>query len=212
MNSMEWPSKFWVVGTDTDVGKTVVSAALCAALNYSYFKPVQSGSKTDSDSRTVNALCTGKIPILEEVYRLTEPLSPHRAAELDGIEIDVDIIAKAIAVIPEKCLVEAAGGLFVPITRKIMQIEVVAESKLPVVLVSRTSLGTINHTLLSVEALKNAQIPLFALVFSGESNPDNIRTISENLSDSVHIFHFPRVNLESTSDFQQTAHNIFLPQ
>ena len=116
-----------------------------------------------------------------ESYVLSQPLSPHRAAEIDGIEIETARLA-----LPETngtLIVEAAGGLLVPLTRRTLQIEMFAAWGAPVVLCARTALGTINHTLLSIEALRNRSVALHGLVFVGDDNPDSIRTIAE-FSDS----------------------------
>ena len=163
--------KLFVTGSDTDVGKTVFSAALAGALEASYWKPIQAGSLDRSDSRTVRKL--SGLPssrIFPEGYRLTTACSPHRAAELDSITIEPERLELPDA---DPLIVEGAGGLFVPITRKILLIDLVAAWQLPVVLVTRTSLGTINHSLLSIEALKSRNIPILGIAFVGEKSPDS---------------------------------------
>ncbi len=175
------PAKALILaGTDTGVGKTVVSAMLTLALNAAYWKPIQSGSKEGTDSRTIAEL-TGLGPdrIFPERYLLKEPLSPHRAAELDGVSIDPDALGE-IPESPRPLIIEAAGGLLVPITRSTLQIDLFPSWGAPVVLVARTSLGTINHSLLSIEALRRRDIPLLGVVFAGEANADNERTIAES--------------------------------
>ncbi len=169
-----------IAGTDTGVGKTVVSAMLTIALDAAYWKPIQSGSKEGTDSRTIAEL-TGLGPdrIFPERYLLKEPLSPHRAAELDGVAIDPEVLGE----LPESSrplIIEAAGGLLVPITRSRLQIDLISAWGAPVVLVARTSLGTINHSLLSIEALRRRDIPLLGVVFVGDANEDNERTIAES--------------------------------
>jgi dethiobiotin synthetase len=167
-----------ITGTDTDVGKTVFSAMLMLALNTMYWKPIQSGVMDGVDTRTVQNL-TG-LPedrFYPERYILTEPLSPHRAAELDDLEIDISEIKVPLADMP--MLIEGAGGLMVPITRKNLQINLFKRWGLPVILCARTGLGTINHTLLSLEALWARKIPVHGIAFIGPDNPDNIRTIAE---------------------------------
>ena len=167
-----------ITGTDTGVGKTVFAAALTGALGAHYWKPVQSGPDDEggSDSERVARL-TG-IPatqVLPEVYRLAEPLSPHRAAELDGVAID-----PARLVLPEVAgalVVEGAGGVLVPLTREVLYGDVFARWGAPVVIVARTGLGTINHTLLSLEALRARGVPVLGVAFSGEANDDNEATI-----------------------------------
>jgi dethiobiotin synthetase len=170
--------KFIIAGTDTDIGKTVVSAMLMLALEASYWKPIQSGIKGGVDTKTVQKL-TG-LPterFIAERYILSEPLSPHRAAELDGVEIALDNLA--LPAVAGPLLVEAAGGLMVPLTRRNLQINQFKSWGLPVILVARTQLGTINHTLLSLEALWSRKIPVHGLIFVGDDNPDTIRTIAD---------------------------------
>ena len=169
---------FVVAGTDTGIGKTTVAAMLMLGLNGRYWKPIQSGTEDGTDSeraRTLTALPDDRF--VPESYVLSQPLSPHRAAEIDGIEIDTARLA-----LPETngtLIVEAAGGLLVPVTRRTLQIDMLAAWAAPVVLCARTALGTINHTLLSIEALRHRSVPLHGLVFVGDDNPDNIRTIAE---------------------------------
>ncbi len=167
-----------ITGTDTDVGKTVVAAMLTLALEAYYWKPIQCGVEGGVDTKTVQRLT--QLPqerFVEEKYILSEPLSPHRAAELDGVEIDPDSFV--MPKVSGPLLIEGAGGLMVPITRSFLQVDLFKNWGLPVILVARTGLGTLNHTLLSLEALKNRKIPLHGIIFTGPENPDNIRTISE---------------------------------
>jgi dethiobiotin synthetase len=167
-----------ITGTDTDVGKTVVAAMLTLALEAYYWKPIQCGIEGGVDTKTVQRLT--QLPaerFVEEKYILTEPLSPHRAAELEGIEIDPESFV--MPKVNGPLLIEGAGGLMVPITRGLLQIDLFKRWGLPVILVARTGLGTLNHTLLSLEALKNRRIPVHGIIFTGPENPDNMRTISE---------------------------------
>lgn len=166
-----------VAGTDTDIGKTVLSAALVGALDGCYWKPVQAGLAGETDTDVVRRL-SGLAPerMLPEVYRLNTPASPHLAAECDGIEIVVERLVPPATVRP--LVIELAGGLMVPLTRRLLQIDVVAGWAAPVVLCASTRLGTINHTLLSIEALKARAIPLLGVVFIGEEVADSERTIA----------------------------------
>lgn len=171
-------NKFIITGTDTDVGKTVFAAMLTLALRATYWKPVQSGVSDGVDTRTVQTL-TG-LPderFLPERYILTEPLSPHRAAELDGVELDLDRLSPPD--VEGTLLIEGAGGLMVPMTRKNLQINLFKKWNIPVILCTRTGLGTINHTLLSLEALWAREIPVHGIAFIGPDNPDNMQTISQ---------------------------------
>lgn len=169
---------FVVAGTDTDVGKTVFAAALVAAIGGSYWKPVQAGSEDGGDREVVRRL-SGLAPdrLLPEAYRLATPASPHRAAEIDGVEIDIDRLA--LPNCAGAIVVEAAGGLMVPLTRSRLQIDVMQDWALPVILVARTALGTINHSLLSIAALESRAIPVFGIAFVGQANEDSERTICE---------------------------------
>ncbi len=166
-----------VCGTDTDVGKTVVSALLVQGLGAHYWKPVQSGMDGGGDSGRVQLLL-GLPPerVLREAYRLQAPVSPHWAAERDGLTIDPDrLVLPAVA---GPLVVETAGGLLVPLRRNWLQIDQIARWNLPVVLVARSGLGTLNHTLLSLEALARRSIPVLGLILNGEPHPDNPRTLA----------------------------------
>lgn len=167
-----------VLGTDTDVGKTVFAAGLTAALGATYWKPVQSGLDGDTDSQTVRRLA--ELPderVLPEAYRLNSPLSPHRSAEIDGVEIDPEALTPPAVDGP--LVIEGAGGVLVPLTRETLFADVIARWNLPAVLVGRTALGAINHALLSIEALRARGVRLLGIAFSGEEIADTQRTIAE---------------------------------
>jgi dethiobiotin synthetase len=169
-----------VTGTDTDVGKTVFAAALVGALDGYYWKPIQAGLAGDTDAdlvRRLSGLPAGRV--LPEVYRLKTAASPHLAAERDGVLIDIEGLAGAPLSHERAVIIEGAGGLLVPLTRSYLQIELFARWRAPAVLVSATRLGTINHTLLSIEALRRRGIPLLGVAFVGDENADSQRTIVE---------------------------------
>ena len=172
---------FVVTGTDTDVGKTVLAAALIGALDGCYWKPVQAGLAGETDAETVRRLALVSADrIIPEVYRLTMPASPHLAAERDGIEIDVDrLTVLPVAGGAHPLIIEGAGGLMVPLTRKHLQIDLFVRWGLPVVLCASTRLGTINHSLLSIEALRRRGIPLHGVAFVGDEQADSEQTIVE---------------------------------
>ena len=163
---------FFVTGTDTDVGKTVVSAWLVARLGAFYWKPVQAGNHPEIDSAIVRRL-TGASPdrILPEAYLLPEPIAPHEAARRAGITIDMERL------VPPPCnrplVVEGAGGLMVPLTDRAYVIDLATELHLPIILVTRSTLGTINHTLLSLEAIRRRGLPLAGVVVNGPETPHN---------------------------------------
>jgi dethiobiotin synthetase len=165
-----------VAGTDTNIGKTVFSAALTQALDAYYWKPVQSGLEDETDSQTVLRL-SGLDPsrILPEGYKLHTPASPHVSAEIDKVSIKPARLQPAA--LPAPLVVELAGGLHVPITRHLLQVDLVKEWQLPVILCASTRLGTINHSLLSIEALKRRAIPILGIAFIGDEIADTERTI-----------------------------------
>jgi dethiobiotin synthetase len=172
------PRRLVVCGTDTDVGKTLVSAWLVQGLGARYWKPVQSGLEQGGDSATVRGLLD--LPaerLLPEAYRLSAPVSPHWAAERDGVAIEPERLALPAGDGP--LVVETAGGLLVPLGRDWLQIEQLRRWGLPVVLVARSGLGTLNHTLLSLEALRTRAIPVLGLVLNGPPHPDNPRTLEQ---------------------------------
>jgi dethiobiotin synthetase len=167
-----------VTGTDTGIGKTIVSAMLTLALNGVYWKPIQSGTEDGTD-RTAVAALTG-LPssrILPERYVLKEPLSPHRAAELDGVMIDPGALHLPRIDCVGPLIVEGAGGVLVPLTRGFLQADLFAQWNAPAVLVARTALGTINHSLLSLEALRARAVSITGIVFVGDAMPDTEETI-----------------------------------
>lgn len=169
-----------VAGTDTNIGKTICSALLMSVLKGTYLKPIQSGAKEDNDTETVKKISElDKTHFLKEKYVLEEPLSPHQAAELENI-----IIEESNLILPDKIpskplIIELAGGLMVPINRQTLFIDIIKNWDAKVILCARTSLGTINHALLSIEALKARNIDIMGMVFIGEENIDNKKTIIE---------------------------------
>ncbi|WP_036260071.1 dethiobiotin synthase [Mesorhizobium sp. WSM3224] len=167
-----------VTGTDTGIGKTVFAAGLTGLLDGIYWKPVQSGTCEETDSEIV-ALLAGLSGdrVLPEAWRLRQPLSPHLAAKLDGVEIDAQ--ALVLPTTSRPLVVEGAGGLLVPLNSRAFYIDVFARWNAPVVLCARTTLGTINHTLLSIEALRSRSIPLLGVVFIGDRVVDTQKTITD---------------------------------
>jgi dethiobiotin synthetase len=170
--------RYIIAGTGTDVGKTVFAAGLAGLISATYWKPIQSGLDGGTDLETVKRLSAlPESNFIPEQYRLNLPASPHLAAERDGITIDPEKL-KAPAT-DKPLLIELAGGLMVPITRQLLQIDLAKTWNAPVILVSLTCLGTLNHTLLSLEALRARNIPIHGVAFSGPEHPDNQRTIAE---------------------------------
>ena len=172
-------ARFVVTGTDTGIGKTVFAAALTGAIGARSWKPVQAGLDEDgiSDSARVARLA-GVAPerVLPEAYRLATPCSPHRAAEIDGVAIDPARLV--VPAVEGPLVIEGAGGVLVPLTRTMTYADMFARWGLPVVLVARTALGTINHTLLSLEALRHRGVPVHGVAFVGKPNEDTEVTIA----------------------------------
>ncbi|CCE96868.1 bioD [Sinorhizobium fredii HH103] len=164
-------SRIVITGTDTGIGKTVFSAALTDALSGCYWKPVQAGLDGETDSEAVRRL--GRMEarrILPEAYRLATPASPHLSARLDGVTILPDSLSPPLVDAP--LVIEGAGGLLVPLTERTVFADVFARWRIPVVLCARTGLGTINHTLLSLEALRVRSIPIVGVAFIGDERAD----------------------------------------
>jgi dethiobiotin synthetase len=172
------PERFFITGTDTGVGKTVVSALLCAALDAYYWKPIQTGTREGSDSRAVARMAGApRAKILPEAYRFAPPVSPHLAARQSGVPIDFDNIRLPAIGVKENLVIEGAGGALVPINNTQMMTDLMRHLALPVLLVARTTLGTINHTLLSLAALRTARLTVRGVVLSGKPDTDNREAI-----------------------------------
>ncbi|RMG27128.1 MAG: dethiobiotin synthase [Bacteroidetes bacterium] len=165
-----------VAGIDTEVGKTLVSAMLVKALNGSYWKPVQAGELEFSDTAKVKAW-TGRpeSDFFPETYRLQHPMSPHAAAALEGIRIQAEDFKLPQA--SNFLVVELAGGLMVPLNEHFLNIDLVQQLRLPVILVSKYYLGSINHSLLSLDLLLRRSVPCLGLIFNGEPNASSREVI-----------------------------------
>ena len=182
---MDTPSRIIVAGTDTNVGKTIVSSLLVNKLNAHYWKPVQCGDlDTGGDSATIKKLSGIKANrIIPEAYRLKMPASPNQAAAAEGITIDKENLR-----LPNHegaLVVELAGGLMVPLRDDWLQIDQVKMWNLPVVLVARSGLGTLNHTLLSIEALENRNIKVATLILNGEKHEENYNILRRILKSKI---------------------------
>jgi dethiobiotin synthetase len=174
-----------VGGTDTDIGKTVFAAALAAAANVPYWKPVQAGYTPEGDKETASRLGAAVLP---ERYRLKLPASPHQAAAEEGVVID----AHALTPPDGPLVIEGVGGLLVPLNRTTLALDAFAGWGLPLVLCARTTLGTINHTLLSVEAIRARNIPLLGIAFIGDENRESEGIIIE-ISGAKRLGRLPRL-------------------
>ncbi len=164
--------QIFISGTDTDIGKTVISSWLCLHSGYEYFKPIQTGSIISSDSQTVSLLSSAKVH--KESYLFKEPCSPHLAAELENQEID---LKKIIVPNSKNLIIEGAGGLLVPLNRQHFIIDLIKYFSVPVILVCSSRLGTINQTLLSLEVLRQRAIIVLGVIIVGEHNFNNKHSI-----------------------------------
>ncbi len=172
------PTGLVVCGTDTDIGKTVISALLVEGLNAIYWKPIQSGLENGGDTAEVcKILQLPQERWVKEAYRFKAPVSPHWAAEQENTEINPDKLQ--LPSVNKPLVIETAGGLLVPLNRKLLQIDQLHSWKLPILLVARTGLGTLNHTLLSIEALRSRHIPLLGLLLNGPPHQDNPKTLEQ---------------------------------
>jgi dethiobiotin synthetase len=166
-----------VTGTDTGIGKTVFAAGLTALLGACYWKPVQAGLAEETDSSRVQRLAGLSCDrVLDESYRLAQPVSPHLAAELDGIFID-PLRLDPPETGSSPLVIEGAGGVMVPLDSQTLYLDVFARWQCPVVLCARTTLGTINHALLSLAALRGRGIDVLGIAFIGDANVDSEDTI-----------------------------------
>src|SRR5438477_7019291 len=165
-------------GTDAGVGKTVLSALLCAALDAVYWKPIQTGTLEGSDRVMVMRLAgIGTDRTLDEVYKFVPPVSPDLAARWAGVEIDLGRISMANSLVNDWLVVEGAGGVLVPINQKQFVLDLMVKLKLQVILSARSTLRTINHTLLTLAALHAAELPVHGVVLIGDQNRENGETI-----------------------------------
>jgi dethiobiotin synthetase len=204
------PRAYVITATGTGVGKTLTSAILTLGLDGCYWKPVQSGAGEGSDTASVRAM-TGLPPerFLPEAYSLQAPLSPHRAAELEGAVIDPDRIRPPRTSRP--LLIEGAGGLLAPLDRRTLFADLFAHWGLPLILCARTELGAINHALLAVEAIRARGLGLHGIVFLGEDNSDTIRTIGD-FSQARTLAHIPPLTETTPAALHEAFSERFAPQ
>ncbi len=174
------PKRMFVTGTDTGVGKTVVCAVLTAGLKSCYWKPIQSGLTEETDTQWIKRV-TG-LPdghFMDAAYKLQNPLSPHASAAIDGIRIEMAALSLPPAAMKAKALtVEGAGGVMVPLNESRFMLDLMKQVGLPVLLVARSGLGTINHTLLSLAQLRRSRVEVAGVVLNGPKNPANREAIA----------------------------------
>lgn len=170
--------RYFITGTDTDVGKTIAAAWLMLHLEADYWKPTQSGLEPPTDMEAVQQIT--QLPddrFHPETYRLTQPLSPHEAAKRDGVEIEMGQFQ-----LPDtnrSLVVEGAGGLMVPLNKDNLVIDLIKQLNMPTILVCRSGLGTINHTLLSLEAMCHRRIKVAGIIINGPQTPHNREALEE---------------------------------
>lgn len=196
-------NKYFVTGIDTEIGKTIASAIIVEAINADYWKPVQSGDLDNTDTMKVKGLISNaKSCFHAETYRLKTPASPHYSAEIDGIEIDIDSFK--LPETPNNLIVEGAGGLMVPLNNKLMIIDLIEQLKIPVILVSKHYLGSINHTILSIKALQQRNIEIAGIVFNGEKK-DSTESAILGMTGEKELFRIPNLNEVSKESILKIA-------
>ncbi len=189
-----------IAGIGTDVGKTITSAVLCEAWKADYWKPVQAGSLEFTDTDFVKSLVSNSVTkFFPESYRLTQPMSPHGAADIDKVVIEESELK--IPVTDNTLLIELAGGLMVPLRTDFLNIDLLQHWNLPVILVSRNYLGSINHTLLSVDTLKSRNIPVEGIIF----NDSEVKTTEEVILSNTQLKYLGRVPKLSKVDKQSVS-------
>jgi len=165
-----------VAGIGTEIGKTLISAILTQALQADYWKPIQSGNPEDADALFIKKMTRlPHLKVWDSAYVLSQPLSPHTAAEIDGVTIELEKIQ--LPQTQNSLVVELAGGILVPINNQQTNLDLIKKLNLPVLLVSKNYLGSINHTLLTYQIIKDSQIPIMGIVFNGPSNPSGEKFI-----------------------------------
>lgn len=197
--------RYFVTGIDTEVGKTVVSAVLVQALTANYWKPIQSGDLEHSDSHKIIDLVSKKIMIYPESYRLTQPLSPHLSAKLDGVEIKLkDIIPPSST----NLIIEGAGGVMVPIDEKGTYVtDIIPFCDAEIILVTKNYLGSINHTLLSIQYLQSKNYTIKGIVVTGDENKETESIITKNTGIPI-LFHVPMTDDLSKKFIKEQASKI----
>lgn len=194
---------FFVSGIGTNVGKTISTAILCRALKKDYWKPVQAGDLHHSDSIRVKNIIGNDLNVFPEQYRLNAPMSPHAAAEIDHVSISLSDFQLPHS--KNGMLVEGAGGLMVPLNRKgDFMVDLAAQLQLPIILVANYYLGSINHTLLSLELLKNRNQYPVLLVLNGTANPESRSLILSRVG-SLPVVEIPEFQEEDPEELRRFA-------
>ncbi|NQX38405.1 dethiobiotin synthetase [Pedobacter steynii] len=199
---------YFITGIGTGIGKTIVSAILTEKLQADYWKPIQSGDLDNSDSLLVARLISNQKTVIHpEQFKLSQPLSPHLSARIDGIHIEAAAI-KAPAT-TNNLVIEGAGGLMVPINEEELILDLIKSLSAKVIVVSQNYLGSINHTLLTLEVLKSRKIEVEGLIFNGAANEESERYISTYSGIPI-LGRIPQLdNLDKESVQKAGAHLLF---
>lgn len=192
--------KYAVTGIGTDVGKTVVSAILSEALEAHYWKPIQAGDLDFSDTKKIQKYCSNKVRVMQERFALSQPMSPHAAAEIDNVNISLSDFK--VPEVEENLIVEGAGGLMVPFNKKAeTYLDLFKHFKLPAIIVSRHYLGSINHTMLTIELMQREGIEIAGIIYVGDENKTTESIIADKYAIPV-IYRVPMAK-EITPNFIQ---------
>ncbi|WEK21144.1 MAG: dethiobiotin synthase [Candidatus Pedobacter colombiensis] len=198
---------YFITGIGTGIGKTIVSAVLTEKLKADYWKPVQSGDLDVSDSLFVKHLVSPDTIIHPESYRLSQPLSPHLSARLDGINITLESIKKPQT--NNHLIIEGAGGLMVPLNDHELILDLIKGLQTKVIVVSQNYLGSINHTLLTLETLKANQIDVAGLIFNGTENQESEQYIA-NYSKIKVLGRIPKMSVVDSESIKRAGEHITL--
>ena len=205
--------KFFITGTDTSVGKTLFCSILMDKFLYDYWKPIQTGNKNDNDTIYIKKIC--KIPsnrFYKPAFSFRKSLSPHQAAKYENVSINLNNIKKPIANNP--LIIEGIGGILVPLNNKNLIIDLIKKLKFPVIIVSRSTLGTINHTLMTIKILRQNKIKIYGVVLNGVMNKKNAQSIEHfgKVKVLAQIPFFKKISLKKIKNFtNQNPLKIFKP-
>lgn len=203
---MNTPKKLFATGIGTGIGKTICSAILVEHLKADYWKPIQSGDLDQTDTMLVQSLVNDQIKIHSERHCFKLPASPHKSASKENISIELEDFE-----LPETenhLIVEGAGGLWVPLSDEVFMLDLIKKLKLPVVLVAKDYLGCINHTLLSIETLRQNEIPIAYFIFNGTFDEDTFRVIKKFLDDETQILHIPNLKTIEPNTIREIANQL----
>lgn len=197
--------KYIVTGIGTDVGKTVASAVLCTALNANYWKPVQAGTEPMTDTERVRGLIPEHLKCFEEHLVLQTPMSPHAAADLEGEHLEIGEIEVPHTLM--NLIIEGAGGVMVPLNDTHHYLDLFRLWGYPVIVVIRHYLGSINHSLMTINTLQNAQVPIAGIVYSGEKHPSS-ESVIESMTGINVLARIPEMDPVDTKGVQDIAEAI----